>query len=277
MTTKLKSVDVVLVGFGWTASILGQELTDAGLEVVAIERGKFRDTVPDFATTHIRTSSSTRCATDYSRNRRGRSPSYSLDQSAFADAPPRLVRPGSGWVARAFTGMARTGASCPPTSRSAAIPSSATVRNSFPRHDYQDWGVSYEDLEPYYDKWEYLCGVSGQAGNVQGKIQPGGNPFEGTRVRDHPLPPLKRSAATAKFDQAAKDVGFKPFPCAAANTSQPYKNPYGVQMGQCTYCGYCEWFTAAITQSLTANDDPSGAAQEEQFSYRTNCDVTASI
>jgi gluconate 2-dehydrogenase alpha chain len=53
MATKLKSVDIVLVGFGWTASILAQELTDAGLQVLAIERGKFRDTVPDFATTHI--------------------------------------------------------------------------------------------------------------------------------------------------------------------------------------------------------------------------------
>ncbi len=31
MATKLPAVDVVLVGFGWTGAILGQELTDAGL------------------------------------------------------------------------------------------------------------------------------------------------------------------------------------------------------------------------------------------------------
>src|SRR5574338_1513362 len=53
MATRLPAVDVVLVGFGWTASILAQELTEEGLEVLAIERGKARDTVPDFATTHI--------------------------------------------------------------------------------------------------------------------------------------------------------------------------------------------------------------------------------
>jgi gluconate 2-dehydrogenase alpha chain len=53
MATQLKPVDVVLVGFGWTASILAQELTESGLQVLAIERGRFRDTVPDFATTHI--------------------------------------------------------------------------------------------------------------------------------------------------------------------------------------------------------------------------------
>ena len=33
MATKLPSVDVVLVGFGWTGAMLGQELTDAGLKV----------------------------------------------------------------------------------------------------------------------------------------------------------------------------------------------------------------------------------------------------
>ena len=53
MTTRLPRVDVVLVGFGWTAAIIGQELTDAGLQVLALERGKFRETVPDFATPHI--------------------------------------------------------------------------------------------------------------------------------------------------------------------------------------------------------------------------------
>src|SRR5205823_3730639 len=53
VTTRMPKVDVVLVGFGWTASILAQELTHAGVQVLALERGGFRDTVPDFATTHI--------------------------------------------------------------------------------------------------------------------------------------------------------------------------------------------------------------------------------
>ena len=48
---KLPPVDVVLVGFGWTAAMLGQELTDSGLNVLAIERGGWRDTSTDFAVT----------------------------------------------------------------------------------------------------------------------------------------------------------------------------------------------------------------------------------
>src|SRR5690606_8955343 len=39
--------------FGWTASILAQELTEEGLEVLAIERGGFRTTEDDFATNFI--------------------------------------------------------------------------------------------------------------------------------------------------------------------------------------------------------------------------------
>ena len=46
---KKPQVDAVLVGFGWTGAIMGMELTQAGLKVVALERGENRDTYPDFA------------------------------------------------------------------------------------------------------------------------------------------------------------------------------------------------------------------------------------
>ena len=39
MARKLPRKDAVIVGLGWTGSILAHELTDAGLDVVAIERG----------------------------------------------------------------------------------------------------------------------------------------------------------------------------------------------------------------------------------------------
>src|SRR5690606_20044644 len=51
MARKLPPVDVVLVGFGWTGAIMAQELTEAGLEVLAIERGAWRDTPSHFPTT----------------------------------------------------------------------------------------------------------------------------------------------------------------------------------------------------------------------------------
>src|ERR1700744_563793 len=50
MTTTLKPVDAVLVCFGWPGAIMGQQLCDAGLNVLALERGPWRDTATDFAT-----------------------------------------------------------------------------------------------------------------------------------------------------------------------------------------------------------------------------------
>ena len=40
--------DVVILGLGWTGSILGMELAQEGLEILALERGEDRNTVPDF-------------------------------------------------------------------------------------------------------------------------------------------------------------------------------------------------------------------------------------
>jgi len=48
---------------------------------------------------------------------------------------------------------------------------------------FEDWPFGYEEIEPYYDKVEYELGVSGQAGNINGTIDPRGNPFEGPRTR----------------------------------------------------------------------------------------------
>lgn len=42
-------VDAVVVGMGWSGSIMAIELADAGLTVVGLERGENRDTYPDFA------------------------------------------------------------------------------------------------------------------------------------------------------------------------------------------------------------------------------------
>ena len=45
MARILPKKDAVIIGLGWTGSILAQALTDAGLNVVAIERGPWRVTV----------------------------------------------------------------------------------------------------------------------------------------------------------------------------------------------------------------------------------------
>ena len=48
MADRRKRVDAVIIGYGWAGAIMAKALTDAGLSVVALERGPARDTSPDF-------------------------------------------------------------------------------------------------------------------------------------------------------------------------------------------------------------------------------------
>src|SRR6476659_6426271 len=105
-----------------------------------------------------------------------------------------------------------------------AIPAEMTI---------EDYPVSYDELEPYYDRFEKLCGISGKAGNLRGQIVAGGNVFEGARQNEYPNRPLVQTMAGSLMEKAAKDLGYHPFPAPSANMSSVYTNPEGVTLGAC--------------------------------------------
>ena len=54
MATRLKEVDAVMVGMGWTGSIMARELTKAGLTVIGLERGEDITPREHFALPNVR-------------------------------------------------------------------------------------------------------------------------------------------------------------------------------------------------------------------------------
>jgi gluconate 2-dehydrogenase alpha chain len=54
MATRLQEVDAVMVGMGWTGSIMARQLTKAGLTVVGLERGSDIKPSEDFALPGVR-------------------------------------------------------------------------------------------------------------------------------------------------------------------------------------------------------------------------------
>jgi gluconate 2-dehydrogenase alpha chain len=139
----------------------------------------------------------------------------------------------------------------------------------------QDWGVTYDELEPHYDKFEYLCGTCGTAGNLKGKIQDGGNPFEGPRSRPYPNPPQEQPFSHTLFGNAAREHGYKPFPQPSGNMSRPYTNPLGVRLGPCTYCGFCEWFGCGnYSKSSPQTTILPVLLRKPNFTALDNCEVT---
>jgi gluconate 2-dehydrogenase alpha chain len=98
----------------------------------------------------------------------------------------------------------------------------------------EDWAFGLDELEPYYDRVEYEIGVSGQAGNVNGTIDPRGNIFEGRRARGYPMPPLRGTGFTDMMASAARKLAWHPFPGPAAINSRTYQN-----RAACSYHGFC--------------------------------------
>src|SRR5262245_32918689 len=190
MATKLNDVDVVIVGLGWTGGILAKELAEAGLKVVALERGGMRSTEKDYAVPNVRDELRYVIRHDLMQNTardtltiRNSPSEEALPMRRLGSFLPGEVVGGSGvhwsgvtwrWTDMEFKIRSRY----EERYGKGFIPADMTIK---------DWGISYAELEPYYDKFEYAAAVSGIAGNIKGEIKPGGNPFEAPRERDYPL------------------------------------------------------------------------------------------
>jgi gluconate 2-dehydrogenase alpha chain len=98
----------------------------------------------------------------------------------------------------------------------------------------EDWPITYDELEPYYDTVEWEVGVSGKAGNIQGKIDPRGNIFEGPRRREYPMPALRSTEFIDHMAEAASRLGWHPFHPPAAINTQFHEHRPG-----CAYHGFC--------------------------------------
>ena len=95
-----------------------------------------------------------------------------------------------------------------------------------------------------------VFGTSGQAWTVKGQLVGegrGGNPYAPDRSNPFPLEAQKNTVSAQLFQKAATDVGYKPYNLPSANTSGPYTNPYGAQMGPCNFCGFAVATCATCT------------------------------
>jgi gluconate 2-dehydrogenase alpha chain len=245
MATKLPPVDIVIVGMGWTGGILAKELGPTGLKITVLERGGTRVPQNDFAVPLIRDelrfSSRHDMMMDVSQD------TYSIRNNPSETALP-MRRLGSFLPGEGVGGAGAhwNGVTWRWPDHELRIRSKYEERygkNYIPADmPLQDWGVTGEEIEPYYDRFEYVAGISGKAGNLKGQIQKEGNAFEDPRSREYPLPPLLQNHASQLFTKTARELGYHPFVRPTANASQPYTNPDGMKIGQCQYCGFCERF-----------------------------------
>lgn len=243
----LPNADVVIVGGGWTGLLMAKELgSRTSASVVVLERGGPRKTTDYFNTMdELENYVHLRMIQDFS------SETVTLRHNDRQKALP--LRQAGTFLPGVGTGGAgeHWGAVCDRMSPDSFELFSKTVEKygskKLPEdHAVQDWGVTYDEIEPFYARVEKLIGACGKAGNINGKKIDGGNVFEGWRSSEYPLPPTKIPYFSALFDDAAKKLGYHPYPSPAATLSAPYVNPDGVARPGCTYCGFCERYGCMI-------------------------------
>jgi gluconate 2-dehydrogenase alpha chain len=280
MAERLKPVDVVTIGVGLTGSLAALELVREGLRVVGIERGAARETVPDFQSPAIHDELRFAVRKGLMQDNVKEAVTFrnSSDQTALPIRRWASFLPGTGlggsfvhWNGQSFRFQV---ADFIYRTRIEQRYGKKFLDACGPELTIQDWGVTYEELEPHYDRFEYLLGVSGRAGNIKGQIQPGGNPFEAPRTREYPTPPMKEPYFGALFRKGAVELGYHPYPQPSSNLSEPYTNPEGLRLEQCVFCGFCERFACehfakaspqtVILPSLLKNPN---------YELRTNCQV----
>jgi gluconate 2-dehydrogenase alpha chain len=280
MATRLKPVDAVTIGVGLTGCMAALELADMGLKVVGIERGAGRETVPDFQSPpiHDELRFAIRKAMMQDNVKEAVTFRNSSDETALPIRRWESFLPGQGlggsfvhWNGQSFRAQVSDF-----MYRSSMI---QRYGKNFldacgPELTIQDWGVTYAELEPHYDRFEYLLGVSGKAGNINGKIQPGGDPFEAPRAREYPNPPMKELYFGAIFRKGAESLGYHPYPQPSSNLSRPYVNPLGVQLQQCIFCGFCERFACPhYAKASPQTTILPVLLKNPNYELRTNCQV----
>jgi len=224
----MKRVNAVVIGAGAAGGIVAKELSVAGLSVVLLERGPWY-TAND-------------CRKDDLRNQR-----TTVLGNAFGpedDGNPRIAVDSTGntriWLPS--EGGYQNNAACVgggTLSYGAQawryLPQDFRMRSTYGApagSSLEDWPITYDDLEPYYEKAEYEIGVSGDYS---------GTPFHAPRRRPLPMPPLPPNREFHILEPAARRLGLHPFHIPMARNSVPYNG-----RGPCMRCRWCVGFACEV-------------------------------
>lgn len=260
MAIKLDKVDVVVVGTGWAGGIPSAELAKKGYKVVALERGKDHDH-SDFVGSkdELRYASRYEIMTDNSISTvtaRGHS-----DEEAFPLRTQSENFEGNnvGGSSVHWSGVTQRGRKFDLQARSITIDKYGEDKIPVDMN-LQDMGISYEELEPYFDQFEKTAGTSGED-----------DPMGPPRSDSYPTGPMRPSYPVKLFKEAASELGYHPVMIPSANLSEQYENPDGETINACQYCSFCMMYGC----DFGAKSDPVAtviptAMKTENFELRTD-------
>jgi choline dehydrogenase-like flavoprotein len=254
----MNTFDAIIIGSGAAGGIIACVLAEAGKHVMLLERGptlSFADVGRD----HLRNQ---RLAV-YGHNA---GPELIGNPRVFVDPQgrPRLVKPHEldyhNNAACVGGGTRVYGAQAwrfhPDDFRMASkygVPEGSSLA---------DWPISYEMLEPFYERAEWELGAAGDGDSIQHQIP---------RKRNYPLRPVAPSPQTVALENAAQQLGWVTTPVPLLINTEPYGG-----RSACIGCKYCVGFACPTdAKSGTQNTVIPRAIATGNCEFRTSTIVEA--
>jgi choline dehydrogenase-like flavoprotein len=250
----LKHVNAVIIGAGAGGGVAAKELAVAGLSVVLLERGKWY-TAADCRKDDLRNQRTTVLGNGFGPDD-ARNPRVSVD----LEGRERVVAPSEGNYSN---NAACVGGG---TFSYGAMAWRFMEKDFRMRSTYgsvagstlDDWPISYDDLEPYYETAEWEMGVSGDDS---------GNIFKAPRKKPLPMPAPPPNLEHQILHPAAKRLGLHPFDIPMLRNTVSYNG-----RGPCMRCRWCVGFACEVdARTGTHNTVIPTALATGNCELRTEC------
>jgi choline dehydrogenase-like flavoprotein len=210
----LRHVNAVVIGAGAGGGVVAKELSEAGLSVVLLERGGWHS-YADIDNDELRSQRTPVLGNAYGPD----DERYRRVVKGFTGEWQTVVP--SEWLYNNNAGCVGGGTLSYGAMAWRFMPEDFKMRSTYgdvPDSTQEDWPISYDDLEPFYEKAEWEIGVSGDDSQ---------NPFAPPRRKPHPMPPFSYNQEGKLLYDAAQGIGLHPFPIPMLRNSVAYNGRAG--------------------------------------------------
>lgn len=220
-----KKYDAIVIGAGAGGGVVAKELAVQGMHVLLLERGGwpiYDEHINDELISQRTWVLGTAFGPDGDKHPR---------VIIRNDGTREVIGPTDGWDYNHIAACVGSGTVSYGAMAWRFMPEDFRMRSTYgdvPGSTLEDWPVSYDDLEPYYEKAEYEIGVAGD--NT-------GNPFAAPRKKDFPMPAFEYNREAKVLYETTRNMGLHPFPIPMLRNSVPY-NGRAACIRNRTCCGF---------------------------------------